>query len=128
MKCTRLTCLASLLALATALQLAAQDLQDHHKWHHHYKLINVGTFGGPQNYINGDDLLVPYIGSSQDINNAGTLIGWADTSTLDPNPNFCFTPIATPPTLFSGGTASGLILEYCQEGGAAPRVGSVPTA
>jgi probable HAF family extracellular repeat protein len=92
MKNIRVMCVitATLFALAIPTQLAAQSNPDHKHWHHHYKLINIGTFGGPQNYINGDDLLVPYIGSSQDINNAGAVIGWADTSTLDPNPNFCF--------------------------------------
>jgi probable HAF family extracellular repeat protein len=58
--------------------------------HHHYKLVNLGTFGGPLNYANGDDLLVQYLGSAQDINNAGMITGWADTSTPDPYPNFCF--------------------------------------
>jgi probable HAF family extracellular repeat protein len=92
MKNVRVICviMATLFALTIPTPLSGQSNPGRKHWHHHYKLINIGTFGGPQNYINGDDLLVPYIGSSQDINNAGALIGWADTSTLDPNPNFCF--------------------------------------
>ena len=61
--------------------------------HHHYKLIDMGTFGGPQSYLNGFE----YHGAVQTLNNAGTLTGWADTSMLDPNcllgnafGNFCF--------------------------------------
>jgi probable HAF family extracellular repeat protein len=50
--------------------------------HHHYKLIDVGTFGGPASYFqNGFDGL---------LNNQGKAVGWADTSTPDPDPTFCF--------------------------------------
>ena len=38
-------------ALAIPLRLAAQDKQDHNRRHHHYKLIDMGTFGGPQSRI-----------------------------------------------------------------------------
>src|SRR3974390_1628388 len=44
--------------------------------HHHYKLIEVGR----KSYINGFD----YYGPVQNLNAAGTLIGWADTDTPDP--------------------------------------------
>jgi len=58
---------------------------------HHYKLFDLGTFGGPHNHINADDFLSAYYGEAQDVNNAGTVIGWADTSTPDPyQPDFCF--------------------------------------
>ena len=33
-------------AMAMPLRLAAEDKLDNHK-HHHYKLIGMGTFGGP---------------------------------------------------------------------------------
>ncbi len=63
------------------------------RMHHHYKLIDLGTFGGPQSYINGFE----YHGAVQTLNNAGTLTGWADTSMVDPFcmsgnafGNFCF--------------------------------------
>jgi probable HAF family extracellular repeat protein len=89
---SRLICLAATIfgLMAVSLELAAQE---QHHWHHHYKLIDVGTFGGPRNYINGDDILVPSVnfGSAQDVNIAGTLTGWADTSIPDPyGPNYCF--------------------------------------
>jgi probable HAF family extracellular repeat protein len=62
--------------------------------HHHYKLIDLGTFGGPLNYVNtGVDLLGPSVnpGPVQDVNFAGTLAGWADTSFSDPyGPTYCF--------------------------------------
>ena len=37
--------------MAMPLRLAAQDKPDNHK-HHHCKLIDVGTFGGPSSYFN----------------------------------------------------------------------------
>jgi probable HAF family extracellular repeat protein len=47
--------------------------------HHHYKLIDLGTFGGPSSYVsNGLDGIV---------NNSGTAVGVADTPTPDPT---CF--------------------------------------
>jgi probable HAF family extracellular repeat protein len=88
---SRLTCVAStaLVLMAISIQLAAQDPQPKH---HHYKLIDLGTFGGPQNYINGYDFFIPYQAPARSLNNAGTLTGWADTSAPDPYPNFSFNP------------------------------------
>ncbi len=84
-------------ALVTPAQLPAQDNQGHK--HHHYKLIDMGTFGGPESYINGFE----YHGAGQTLNNAGTLTGWADTPELDPfglssnvYGNFCFNYDGTP--------------------------------
>jgi len=73
---------AILLALlATPSQLAEQDKDDKPK-HHHYKLIDIGTFGGPTSGTQ-DELKV--------LNSRGMVAGFADTATLDPNyPNSCF--------------------------------------
>jgi probable HAF family extracellular repeat protein len=56
--------------------------------HHHYKLIDIGTFGGPQSYI--VETGIPRAGT--DINNSGVFTGFADTSTPDPFPAACFNP------------------------------------
>jgi hypothetical protein len=40
-------------ALASPERLAAQDKQDHNRRHHHYKLIDMGTFGGPMSFRAG---------------------------------------------------------------------------
>jgi len=69
------------IVMAVSLQLAAQQ---QHATHHHYKLIEVG----PRSYINGFE----YYGPVQNLNARGILIGWADTNTPDPYPNFCFSP------------------------------------
>jgi probable HAF family extracellular repeat protein len=63
---------------------AAQDKQDTKPKHHHYQFVDLGTFGGPASYFaNGFDGI---------LNNQGAAVGWADTSTPDPFPAFCFNP------------------------------------
>jgi probable HAF family extracellular repeat protein len=79
---TRIIALALFAALAVPVQLAAQDNQDHHQQHHHYKLIDIGTFGGPASQFS-----VP---SSAGLNNRGTATGVADTSLPDPYSPNCF--------------------------------------
>jgi probable HAF family extracellular repeat protein len=66
-----------LAALAIPVRLWAQQP--------HYKLVDMGTFGGPASYVSGDGN-----GTSRVVNNGGTLTGSADTSTTDPFPAFCF--------------------------------------
>ena len=75
-----------LAAVTTSTRLISQNnpAGSDHK-HHHYKLIDLGTFGGPQSYVTSPDLTL-----EADVNNHGVLTGWADTSTPDPFPNFCF--------------------------------------
>ena len=67
---------AMLFTVAFPLQLAAQ--------HTRYRLIDLGTFGGPASYFsNGFDGV---------LSDQGTAVGWADTTTPDPFPTFCFNP------------------------------------
>jgi len=50
--------------------------------HHHYKLIDLGTFGGQASYLsNGFDGIQ---------NRKGTVVGAADIAAADPDPTFCF--------------------------------------
>jgi len=78
---TRIIALALFATLAIPGQLFAQRKakQDPHHQYHHYQLIDMGTFGGPQSYDAG-------------LNNHGTFAGWADTPTPDPFLAFCFNP------------------------------------
>jgi probable HAF family extracellular repeat protein len=60
--------------------------QNGHAQHHHYKLIDVGTLGGPSSYSS-----VPL--PTNVINKNGTFAGWADTPVADSfPPPFCFNP------------------------------------
>src|ERR1700740_3833934 len=46
-----------------------------------YKVIDIGTFGGPNSGNNGSSVIM---------NNAGTLVGFADAPTPDPYAPNCF--------------------------------------
>src|SRR3984893_7471616 len=69
--------------LAIPVRLAAQEDRDRNHKHHHYKLIDVGTFGGP-----GSGLF----DSQRLFTKDGTLVGWADTAIPDPFAPNCFNP------------------------------------
>jgi len=68
--------------LAAPIELTAQE-------HTHYKLIDLGTFGGPDSYISA-----PSASYATILNNHGVLAGWAATSRPDPYQaqNFCLSP------------------------------------
>ena len=70
--------LISFLALAVPISLAAQDHANKPR-HHHYKLIDLGTFGGPTSFTQ-DELQV--------LNHRGMVAGSADTSVPN-HPNSC---------------------------------------
>jgi probable HAF family extracellular repeat protein len=73
-----ITAITLFAALAIPVRLAAQYNQDHNR----YKLVIIGTFGGPSSGVGGDTP-PPWLSAQ------GTFAGCADTSTADPNyPNF----------------------------------------
>ena len=76
--------------LSISSQLAAQAAQEssekirHDRHHISYRLVDLGTFGGPNSAETEE---FPFI------NNAGMVVGFADTSIPDPNPEgFVFHP------------------------------------
>jgi probable HAF family extracellular repeat protein len=73
---------SALLALVAALLLPLQLFAQPPAMHHHYKLIDIGTFGGPQSYppVTGTELLA----AGLELNNSGVLVGFADTTIPDP--------------------------------------------
>jgi probable HAF family extracellular repeat protein len=73
-------------ALLLPASLSAQD-DAHREPHHRYKLVNLGTFGGPISYgpLNGNGARI--------LNKAGTVASFADFATPDPNaPDLCAVP------------------------------------
>jgi probable HAF family extracellular repeat protein len=83
--------LAFLAAISIPVKLSAQRFQDGsaESKHHHYKLIDVGTFGGPSSYLSAL-LDGGFFGSANVMNKNGTFAGWADTPAEDLFPAFCF--------------------------------------
>jgi hypothetical protein len=92
MKSRILTLIAAMTLLAATLaipiRLTAQDKDDHsdeHR-HHHYKLIDVWTFGGPQSYFNSLSVTdvfnfgTVFYNMAQVRNAHRIFVGFADTS------------------------------------------------
>ena len=88
MKSRTLMCITAMTlfaALVAPRWVTAQEQvkEEHHK-HHHYKLIDIGTFGGPSSFFNGTFNSVPAL------NNRGLAVGDSATSTLIPPNGGCF--------------------------------------
>ena len=91
MKSRTLMCITAftlVAALAIPVGLAAQE-QKEGKEHHRYKLVDIGTFGGPTSLFDCCGDLAPPV-----INNRGTAVGGADWALLNPhkanqNPLIC---------------------------------------
>jgi len=73
----------TLFALALPITMTAQK-------HHQYKVVDVGTLGGPNSY---------HSGFAQILNNPGAFVAYADTSAPNPNPG-CSIPFGLPPDCF----------------------------
>lgn len=73
--------------LTMPVHMAAQGkrAQNHH---HHYQIIDLGTFGGPQSFLNVEP-------TGNFINQSGTIVGGADTSISTPVPG-CYNPVLNP--------------------------------
>src|SRR5579863_7022228 len=74
--------------LITPTRIIAQHQRDDNQ--HHYRLIDLGTFGGPSSYLAGSNGVNDAV--NRVLNNRGTVVGWGDTSNLDPFAPNCFEP------------------------------------
>jgi uncharacterized membrane protein len=83
-------------ATVAMLVMAAIPVRAAEQEHHHYKLIDIGTFGGPLSYFNSLSLSDRFgfggatYGFAEVLNARGILVGGAATSAPDPFPNSCF--------------------------------------
>jgi hypothetical protein len=102
------TAMTLLTALAIPVRLAAQErLQEENKEHTRYKLVDIGTFGGPTSTVPGPDFGPS--GSAKSISNRGTVAGSADTAISDPDGFFIITETSLLRTRSRGRTVSQLI-------------------
>ena len=76
-----------LIAVAIPVLIAQEkSLSSQQQIHHtRYRLVDLGTFGGPQSYVS-----IPDLSYARVLNNRGVVAGWADTPTPDPFPDFCW--------------------------------------
>jgi hypothetical protein len=90
--------LLAVLAIPVGHPLTAQEptMQQNEGSHARYKLIDLGTFGGPASYSDFGSGIV---------NGRGTTVGWADTSTPDPFQPNCLDSDSWSPTHSNGATA-----------------------
>jgi probable HAF family extracellular repeat protein len=76
-------------ALAIPLQVSAQDNQDHQHKHHHYQVVDVGTFGGPASFVAET---IEFVSATGELSKAGVVVGGSTTSiptTATSNPLLC---------------------------------------
>lgn len=83
MKTKRSFVMAAILFAGLSVCLSAQAAPGHHKYSR-YRLIDLGTFGGPQSYVSFPNFYAKVL------NNRGMVAGYADTPDPDPFPDFCF--------------------------------------
>ena len=101
MRSQKLMRFAAMITLSAALVATAQaaqdnDERDHHQ-HHRYKFVDIGTFGGPESYVNAAFSL----GSPNQINNRGAVVGAAATHMpTPPNKQICGGPDGIVPFVF----------------------------
>ena len=88
-KITTAIVVGMLVTLMIPTQSAAQDNQDQHHKYRHYKLIDLGTLGGPASFTCASCFDGQFFASGI-VNQRGTTVGWADTSAPDPFPAYCF--------------------------------------
>ena len=81
MKSLRLTCIIAMTLFTLAIPIAVSAQK-----HHQYKVVDVGTLGGPNSF---------HSGGAQILNNRGTFVAFANASTSNPNPG-CFIPFNNP--------------------------------
>jgi probable HAF family extracellular repeat protein len=106
-----LTCITAMTLFA---ELAVPGLAAQHT---RYKLIDLRTFGGPLSFVAGSNGVNDAV--NRILNNQGTVVGWGDTSALDPFAPNCFEP-------FQNGGPCFLPLAFQWQKGVLTNLGALP--
>jgi probable HAF family extracellular repeat protein len=69
--------LVAVVLACSLVTVARTPAQEQNTNHHHFKLIDLGTFGGPQSHFFSSPVV-------ESVNSRGTVVGGADTSAADP--------------------------------------------
>lgn len=121
--CLTATTLFAALAIPTGLAAQGDAARANKAQHHHYKQIDMGTFGGPSSFINFAGNLVPALNSN------GSAVGASGTgipTTLRSNPVVCGGPEGLDPFVYHGfGWHGGVVSDlgslagpdYCSDAG-----------
>jgi probable HAF family extracellular repeat protein len=83
MKRTGFSVITLLMSVLISASLRAQEPVSQKPYHHHFKIMDLGTFGGPTTYLNG---------GGRDLNNRGVVPATGETSIPDPFAPNCFLP------------------------------------
>ena len=120
---TLIPAMALFTALAIPVRLAAQNKAEHNSNHkvHHYRLVDLGTFGGPQSWAPGVGE-----GPGGALSNAGGVIGAANTPDSNPNYSYPCNPFGSYTCLYFG--TPDLFVEHASrfENGALTDLGVLP--
>jgi probable HAF family extracellular repeat protein len=82
---------------ATPVRMTAQEIEPEKPKHPRYRFVDLGTLGGPESYVNAAFAL----GSPNQINNRGTVVGAAATTVpTPPNKQICGGPDGLVPFVF----------------------------
>jgi len=91
MKSLPLACFGTLtliLAVVLPVNLRAQENEDSSPKHHHYKVVDLGSFGGGNSYAQG--VFLPFFPGTTTLNHSGAVAAWGDTPTNDPFSPACY--------------------------------------
>jgi probable HAF family extracellular repeat protein len=88
--CITATALFGALAIPVGLAGREKQVRNNNHEHHHYKLVDIGTFGGPQSWALGAGE-----GPGDALSNAGAVVGEANTSNSNPNYSYPCNPFGS---------------------------------
>jgi len=88
MRTRHLFVFAMIHALLFSASMSAQEPTWQNSAQGHYKVVDLGSFGGGNSYAQG--VFLPFFPGTTTLNNSGAVAAWGDTTTADPFAPFCY--------------------------------------